>query len=106
MKNLSSLGVYCNQRVQLLDAIAHLTGEEAKTLSGMRYNCFTDLLIFELLMDATEGNQVLARQVRLWQMLHIAREEGQMQLVTYFLALDGENNVQSLLPCCLGVSPL
>lgn len=102
-KNLSSLRVYCKQRALLLDAISHLVDAESETLSGMLSNSLADLLIFELLMDATGGNQVLARQVRLWQMLHIAREEGQMQLAPYFLVLDGENNVRLLLPCCLHI---
>lgn len=101
VKYLSSLGDYCNQRVQLLDEIQHLTGDEAEAISGRLVERLTDLLIFEVLVDNTDGNEVLARQVRLWQMLHMAQEEGQMQLAPYFLALDEEDNVQSLLPCCI-----
>lgn len=101
VKYLSSLGDYCNQRVQLLDEIQHLTGEEAEAISGRLVERLGDLLIFEVLVDNTDGDKVLARQVRLWQMLHMAREEGQMQLTPYFLALDEEDNVQSLLPCCI-----
>lgn len=101
VKYLSSLGDYCNQRVQLLDGIQHLTGEEAEAISGRLVDRLTDLLIFEVLVDNTDGDKVLARQVRLWQMLHMAREEGQMQLAPYFLVLDEDDNVQSLLPCCI-----
>lgn len=101
VKYLSSLGDYCNQRVQLLDGIQHLTGEEAEAISGRLVERLTDLLIFEVLVDNTDGDKVLARQVRLWQMLHMAHEEGQMQLAPYFLALDEDDNVQSLLPCCI-----
>ena len=101
VKYLSSLSDYCNQRVQLLDGIQHLTGEEAEAISGRLVERLTDLLIFEVLVDKTDGDKVLARQVRLWRMLHMAREEGQMQLSPYFLALDEEDNVQSLLPCCI-----
>lgn len=101
VKYLSSLGDYCNQRMQMLDEIQHLTGEEAEAISGRLVERLTDLLIFEVLVDKTDGDKVLARQVRLWQMLHMAREEGQMQLSPYFLALDEEDNVQSLLPCCI-----
>lgn len=101
VKYLSSLGDYCNQRIQLLDEIQHLTGEEAEAISGRLAERLVDLLIFEVLVDNTDGDKVLARQVRLWQMLHMAREEGQMQLAPYFLALDEEDNVQSLLPCCI-----
>ena len=103
VKYLSSLGDYCNQRVQLLDEIQHLTGDEAEAISGRLAERLTDLLIFEELVDNTDGDKVLTRQVRLWQMLHIAREEGQMQLVPYFLVLDGNENVQSLLPCCIPI---
>ena len=103
VKYLSSLGDYCNQRVQLLDEIQHLTGDEAEAISGRLTERLTDLLIFEVLVDNTDGDKVLARQVRLWQMLHIAREEGQMQVAPYFLALDEEDNVQSLLPCCIPI---
>lgn len=101
VKYLSSLGDYCNQRVQMLDEIQHLTGEEAEAISGRLVDRLGDLLIFEVLVDNTDGDKVLARQVRLWQMLHMAREEGQMQLSPYFLVLDEEDNVQSLLPCCI-----
>lgn len=101
VKYLSSLGDYCNQRVQLLDEIQHLTGEEAEDISGRLAERLGDLLIFEVLVDNTDGDKILARQVRLWQMLHMAREECQMQLVPYFLALDEDDNVQSLLPCCI-----
>lgn len=101
VKYLSSLGDYCNQRVQMLDEIQHLTGEEAEAISGRLEERLGDLLIFEVLVDNTDGDKVLARQVRLWQMLHMAREEGQMQLAPYFLALDEDDNVQSLLPCCI-----
>lgn len=101
VKYLSSLGDYANQRVQLLDEIQHLTGEEAEALSGRLVERLGDLLIFEVLVDNTDGDKVLARQVRLWQMLHIAREENQMQLEPYFMALDENENVQSLLPCCI-----
>lgn len=101
VKYLSSLGDYCNQRVQLLDGIQHLTGEEAEAISGHLVERLGDLLIFEVLVDNTDGDKVLSRQVRLWQMLHMAREEGQMQLAPYFLALDEDDNVQSLLPCCI-----
>ena len=101
VKYLSSLGDYCNQRVQLLDAIQHLTGEEAEALSGRLAERLCDLLIFEVLVDNTNGDKVLAPQVRLWQMLHMAREEGQMQLAPYFMTLDEDDNVQSLLPCCI-----
>ena len=104
VKYLSSLGDYCNQRMQMLDEIQHLTGEEAEAISGRLVERLTDLLIFEVLVDKTDGDKVLARQVRLWQMLHMAREEGQMQLSPYFLALDEEDNVQSLLPCCIPMS--
>lgn len=100
VKYLSSLGDYCNQQVQLLDGIQHLTGDEAEAISGRLVERLTDLLIFEVLVDNTDGDKVLARQVRLWQMLHMAREEGQMQLAPYFLALDKNETVQSLLPCC------
>lgn len=103
VKYLSSLGDYCNQRVQLLDEIQHLTGDEAEAISGRLTERLTDLLIFEVLVDNTNGDKVLARQVRLWQMLHIAREEGQMQVAPYFLVLDGNENIQSLLPCCIPV---
>ena len=103
VKYLSSLSDYCNQRVQLLDGIQHLTGEEAEAISGRLVERLGDLLIFEVLVDNTDGDKVLARQVRLWQMLHMAREEGQMQLAPYFLALDEEGNVQSLLPCCIPI---
>ena len=103
VKYLSSLGDYANQRVQLLDEIQHLTGEEAEALSGRLVERLGDLLIFEVLVDNTDGDKVLARQVRLWQMLHIAREENQMQLEPYFLALDEDNHVQSLLPCCIPI---
>ncbi|MBM6919307.1 hypothetical protein [Intestinimonas butyriciproducens] len=85
----------------MLDEIQHLTGEEAEVISGRLVEHVGDLLIFEVLVDNTDGDKVLARQVRLWQMLHMAREEGQMQLAPYFLALDEEGNVQSLLPCCI-----
>lgn len=101
VKYLSSLGDYCNQRIQLLDEIQHLTGEEAEAISGRLAERLVDLLIFEVLVDNTDGDKVLARQVRLWQILHMAREEGQMQLAPYFLALDEDGNVQSLLPCCI-----
>lgn len=101
VKYLSSLGDYANQRVQLLDEIQHLTGEEAEAISGRLVERLGDLLIYEVLVDNTDGDKVLACQVRLWQMLHIAREENQMQLAPYFLALDEDNNVQSLLPCCI-----
>ena len=101
MKYLASLGDYANQRVQLLDGIQHLTGDEAEAISGRLVERLGDLLIFEVLVDNTDGDKVLARQVRLWQMLHMAREEGQMQLAPYFLALDEDDNVQSLLPCCI-----
>ena len=101
VKYLSSLGDYCNQRVQMLDEIQHLTGEEAEAISGRLVDRLGDLLIFEVLVDNTDGDKVLARQVRLWQMLHIAREENQMQLAPYFMALDENENVQSLLPCCI-----
>lgn len=103
VKYLSSLGDYCNQRVHLLDEIQHLTGEEAEAISGRLVERLGDLLIFEVLVDNTDGDKVLARQVRLWQMLHMAREEGQMQLAPYFMALDEEDNVQSLLPCCIPI---
>ena len=103
VKYLSSLGDYCNQRVQMLDEIQHLTGEEAEAISGRLVERLGDLLIFEVLVDNTDGDKVLARQVRLWQMLHMAREEGQMQLAPYFMALDEEDNVQSLLPCCIPI---
>lgn len=101
VKYLSSVGDYCNQRVQLLDEIQHLTGEEAEAISGRLAERLGDLLIYEVLVDNTDGDKVLARQVRLWQMLHMAREEGQMQLAPYFLALDENETVQSLLPCCI-----
>ena len=101
VKYLSSLGDYCNQRVQMLDEIQHLTGEEAEAISVRLVDRLGDLLIFEVLVDNTDGDKVLARQVRLWQMLHMAQEEGQMQLAPYFLALDEDDNVQSLLPCCI-----
>lgn len=101
VKYLSSLGDYCNQRVQMLDEIQHLTGEEAEAISARLVDRLGDLLIFEVLVDNTDGDKVLARQVRLWQMLHMAQEEGQMQLAPYFLALDEDDNVQSLLPCCI-----
>ena len=103
VKYLSSLGDYCNQRVLMLDEIQHLTGEEAEAISGRLAERLCDLLIFEVLVDNTDGDKVLARQVRLWQMLHMAREEGQMQLAPYFLALDEDGNVQSLLPCCIPI---
>lgn len=103
VKYLSSLGDYCNQRVLMLDEIQHLTGEEAEAISGRLAERLGDLLIFEVLVDNTDGDKVLARQVRLWQMLHMAREEGQMQLAPYFLALDENENVQSLLPCCIPI---
>ena len=101
VKYLSSLGDYCNQRVLMLDEIQHLTGEEAEAISGRLAERLCDLLIFEVLVDNTDGDKVLARQVRLWQMLHMAREEGQLQLAPYFLALDKNETVQSLLPCCI-----
>lgn len=101
VKYLSSLGDYANQRVQLLDEIQHLTGEEAEAISGRLAERLGDLLIFEVLVDNTDGDKVLTRQVRLWQMLHMTREEGQMQLAPYFLALDENETVQSLLPCCI-----
>lgn len=101
VKYLASLGDYANQRVQLLDGIQHLTGDEAEAISGRLVERLGDLLIFEVLVDNTDGDKVLARQVRLWQMLHIAREEGQMQLAPYFLALDENETVRSLLPCCI-----
>lgn len=103
VKYLSSLGDYCNQRVLMLDEIQHLTGEEAEAISGRLAERLGDLLIFEVLVDNTDGDKALARQVRLWQMLHIAREEGQMQLAPYFLVLDENENVQSLLPCCIPI---
>ena len=103
VKYLSSLGDYCNQRVLMLDEIQHLTGEEAEAISGRLAERLGDLLIFEVLVDNADGDKALARQVRLWQMLHMAREEGQMQLVPYFLALDENENVQSLLPCCIPI---
>lgn len=103
VKYLSSLGDYCNQRVQMLDAIQHLTGEEAEAVSGRLVERLCDLLIFEVLVDNTDGDKVLAHQVRLWQMFHMAREEGQLQLAPYFLALDEDNHVQSLLPCCIPI---
>lgn len=103
VKYLSSLGDYCNQRVQMLDEIQHLTGEEAEAISGRLAERLGDLLIFEVLVDNADGDKVLARRVRLWQMLHMAREEGQMQLAPYFLALDEDGNVQSLLPCCIPI---
>ena len=62
----------------------HLTGEEAEAISGRLVERLTDLLIFEVLVDNTDGDKVLARQVRLWQMLHMAHEEGQMQLGALF----------------------
>ena len=101
VKYLSSLGDYCNQRVQLLDEIQHITGEEAEAISGRLAERLGDLLIFEVLVDNADGDKVLARQVRLWQMFHMALEEGQMQLAPYFLALDENETVQSLLPCCI-----
>ena len=103
VKYLSSLGDYCNQRVLMLDEIQHLTGEEAEAISGRLAERLCDLLIFEVLVDNTDGDEILVRQVRLWQMLYMAREEGQMQLAPYFLALDEDGNVQSLLPCCLPI---
>ena len=103
VKYLSSLGDYCNQRVLMLDEIQHLTGEEAEAISGRLAERLGDLLIFEVLVDNADGDKALARQVRLWQMLHMAREEGQMQLAPYFLALDENENVQSLLPCCIPI---
>lgn len=103
VKYLSSLGDYCNQRVQMLDGIQHLTGEEAESVSGRLVERLCDLLIFEVLVDNTDGDKILAHQVRLWQMFHMAREEGQLQLVPYFLALDEDNHVQSLLPCCIPI---
>lgn len=103
VKYLSSLGDYCNQRMQMLDEIQHLTGEEAEAISGRLAERLGDLLIFEVLVDNADGDKALARQVRLWQMLHMAREEGQMQLAPYFLALDENENVQSLLPCCIPI---
>lgn len=103
VKYLSSLGDYCNQRVQMLDEIQHLTDEEVEAISGRLAERLGDLLIFEVLVDNADGDKVLARRVRLWQMLHMAREEGQMQLAPYFLALDEDGNVQSLLPCCIPI---
>lgn len=103
VKYLSSLGDYCNQQVQMLDEIQHLTGEEAEAVSGRLAERLGDLLIFEVLVDNTNGDKVLARQVRLWQMLHMARDEGQMQLAPYFMALDENGMVQSLLPCCIPI---
>lgn len=103
VKYLSSLGDYCNQRMQMLDEIQHLTGEEAEAISGRLAERLGDLLIFEVLVDNADGDKALARQVRLWQMLHMAREEDQMQLAPYFLALDENENVQSLLPCCIPI---
>lgn len=103
VKYLSSLGDYCNQRMQMLDEIQHLTGEEAEAISGRLAERLGDLLIFEVLVDNADGDKALARQVRLWQMLHMAREEGQMQLAPYFLVLDENENVQSLLPCCIPI---
>lgn len=101
VKYLSSLGDYCNQRVQMLDEIQHLTGEEAEAISGRLAERLGDSLIFEVLVDNADGDKVLARRVRLWQMFHMALEEGQMQLAPYFLALDENETVQSLLPCCI-----
>lgn len=101
VKYLSSLDEYYNQRVDMLDEIQDLTGEEAEAISGHLVERLGDLLIFEVLVDNADGDKILSRQVRLWQMFHIAREEGQMQLVPYFLALDEEDNVHSLLPYCL-----
>ena len=101
VKYLSSLGDYCNQRVLMLDEIQHLTSEEAEAISGRLAERLGDLLIFEVLVDNADGDKVLARQVRLWQMFHMALEEGQMQLAPYFLALDENETVQSLLPCCI-----
>lgn len=101
VKYLASLSGYCNQREQLLDAIQHLADEEAQAISGRLADRLTDLLIFEVLADNADGDKVLDHQVRLWQMFRMAREEGQMQLAPYFLVLDKDNNVQSLLPCCI-----
>lgn len=52
-------------------------------------------------MEHADGDKVPDHQVRLWQMFHMAREKGQMQLAPYFLGLDEGNNVQFLLPCCI-----
>lgn len=101
VKYLASLSGYCNQREQLLDAIQHLADGEAQAISGRLADRLTDLLIFEVLVDNADGDKVPDHQVRLWQMFHMAREEGQMQLALYFLVLDEDNNVQSLLPCCI-----
>ena len=101
VKYLASLSGYCNQREQLLDAIQHLADGEAQAISGRLADRLTDLLIFEVLVDNADGDKVPDHQVRLWQMFHMAREEGQMQLAPYFLVLDEDNNVQSLLPCCI-----
>lgn len=103
VKDLSSLGDYCNQRVQLLDEIQNLTRDEADAISGRLAERLTDLLFLEVLVGNTDGDKVLARQVQLWQMLHIARDKGQMQVAPYFLVLDGNENVQSLLPCCIPI---
>lgn len=101
VKRLTSLDGYCKQRVQLLDEIQQLDDEEAQAISGRLVDRLTDLLIFEVLVEHADGDKVPDHQVRLWQMFHMAREKGQMQLAPYFLGLDEDNNVQSLLPCCI-----
>ena len=98
---LISLRSYRSQRMQMLDAIQHLPGEEAEALAGMLTDRLTILLILEALTVKAAGDKVLNRQIGLWQMLYIARAEGQAELTPYFLALDKENNIQSLLPFCI-----
>lgn len=101
VERLTSLDGYCKQRVRLLDEIQQLDDEEAQAISGRLVDRLTDLLIFEVLVEHADGDKVLDHQVRLWQMFHMAREKGQMQLAPYFLGLDEGNNVQFLLPCCI-----
>lgn len=98
---LISLRSYRSQRTQMLDAIQRLPGEEAEVLSGILTDRLTNLLILEVLTVKAADDKVLNRQIDLWQMLYIARAEGQVELAPYFLALNEENNIQSLLPCCI-----
>ena len=98
---LISLRSYCSQRVQMLEAIQHLPGEEAEALTGMLTDRLTVLLILEVLVEKAAGDKALNRQIDLWQMLYIARTEGQVELAPYFLALDEGDTIQCLLPCCI-----
>lgn len=103
VEGLSSVGNYVIYREKLLKEMENLSTEEREAVSGLLAQKLTDLLILEVLDGHAEGDPVLARQLRLWQMFRTANETGQAQLAPYFLVGDGAENVRSLLPCCIPV---